>query len=280
MKFTLAWGVHYQPLNLLILSQGFDQQRTDTFYDSTGTVAMQPPTETRFVVPLNNLIQPRSYNTMGEWDDKLSARTFVGASFLLREGDDGFAYQVAQPPGTFVIQNHRKDRFISGEMWVRHAFNDKAEVKLDYTRSRATSSQVFDPTLAQFIFFAQGPGPVLWDSPNRVIATGWTPIPLWQLFVSGFFEYHTGFPFSSINEQQQLVGAPNGMRFPDYLSADLGVEKQFRFHKREWAVRVSCSNITGHNNPDTVVNNIDAVNFRALSGGHTRAVTARLRLVG
>ncbi len=98
--------------------------------------------------------------------------------------------------------------------------------------------------------------------------------------MSGFFEYHTGFPFSSINEQQQLVGAPNGMRFPDYLSLDLGVEKQFRFHKREWAVRVSCTNITGHNNPDTVVNNTDAVNFRALSGGHTRAVTARLRLVG
>ena len=56
---------------------------------------------------------------------------------------------------------------------------------------------------------------MLWDSPNRVVATGWTPIPIWQLFLSGFFEYHTGFPFSSINEQQQLVGAPNSFRFPD-----------------------------------------------------------------
>ncbi len=33
MKFTLAWGEHYQPLNLSILGQGFDQQRSDQFYN-------------------------------------------------------------------------------------------------------------------------------------------------------------------------------------------------------------------------------------------------------
>ena len=226
MKFTLAWGIHYQPLNLLILSQGFDQQRSDLFYDSTGTVPMLPPTVTTFVVPLNNLVQPRTYNTTAEWDDKISDKTYVGAAFLLREGRNGFAYQPTNPPGTFLLQNNRNDRYVSGEVWVRHAFNDKAEIKIDYTRSRATSSQVFDPTLAQLIFSAQGPGPMLWDSPNRVVATGWTPIPIWQLFLSGFFEYHTGFPFSTINEQQQLVGAPNSLRFPDYLSLDLGLEKR------------------------------------------------------
>ena len=59
---------------------------------------------TRFVVPLGSLIQPRSDNTMAEWDEKLSAGTFVGAAFLLREGRDGFAYQVAQPPGTFLMR--------------------------------------------------------------------------------------------------------------------------------------------------------------------------------
>lgn len=279
MKFTLAWGVHYQPLNLLILSQGFDQQRSDTLYDSTGTIPMVPPTVTTFVVPLDTLLQPRSYNTMAQWDDKISAGTFVGAAFLLREGRDGFAYQPTGPPGTFLLQNDRNDHFSSGEVWMRHAFNDKAEIKIDYTRASATSSQVFDPTLSNLIFSAQGPGPVLWDSPNRVVATGWTPIPVWQLFLSGFLEYHTGFPFSSINEQQQLVGAPNGLRFPDYLSLDLGLEKRFHFRKREWAIRISGINVTGHNNPDTVVNNIDALNYLTFAGGQTRALTGRLRLV-
>ncbi len=279
MKFTLAWGVHYQPLNLLILSQGFDQQRNDLFFDSTGAVATSPAIVTTFVVPLGKLVQPRSYNTMAEWDDRISDRTYVGAAFLLREGRNGFAYQTTNPPGTFLLQNNRSDRYISGEMWVRHAFNDRAEVRIDYTRSRATSSQVFDPTLGQLIFSPQGPGPLLWDSPNRVVATGWTPIPIWGLFISGFFEYHTGFPFSTINQEQQLVGAPNGLRFPDYLSLDLGLEKRFHFEKHEWAIRVSCINITRHNDPDTVVNNIDAPNYLLFAGGHTMALTGRLRLV-
>lgn len=279
MKFTLAWGIHYQPLNLAILSQGMDQQRNDQYYDSTGTVPILPPTLTTFSVPLNRLVQPRTYNTTAEWDDKITGKTYVGASFLLREGRSGFAYQPANPAGTFLLQNNRSDRYVSGEVWVQHSFDEKTEIKIDYTRSRANSSQVLEPTLAQLIVFAQGPGPVLWDSPNRVVATGWTPLPVWQLFLSGFFEYHTGFPFSAINERQQLVSAPNGLRFPDYLSLDLGLEKRFRFRKHEWGIRASVINATGHNNPDSVVNNVDAVNYLTFAGGHTRTVTGRLRLV-
>ncbi len=41
MKFTLAWGEHYQPLNLTILGQGYDQERIDTFYDSTGLIPLR-----------------------------------------------------------------------------------------------------------------------------------------------------------------------------------------------------------------------------------------------
>jgi hypothetical protein len=279
MKFTLAWGLHYQPLNLQILGQGSDQQRSDLFYNAAGTVPMLPPAITTFVVPLNQLSQPRTYNTTAEWDDKVAEGTYVGASFLLREGRNGFAYQLTNPPETFVLQDHRSDRYVAGEVWVQHAFNDKAEIKIDYTRSSATSSQVLDPTLALPIFSVQGKGPTLWDAPNRLIATGWTPIPIWQLFLSGFFEYHTGFPFSTINEQQQLVGTPNNLRFPNYLSLDVGLEKRFRFRKKEWAIRASCINVTGHNNPDSVVNNIDAPNYLAFAGGHTRSVTGRLRLV-
>ena len=120
---------------------------------------------------------------------------------------------------------------------------------------------------------------MLWDSPNRIVTTGWTPLPIWELLLSGFFEYHTGFPFSTINEQQQLVGAPNIRRFPDYVSLDLSLEKRFHFRRHEWAIRVACINITGHDNPDSVVNNIDALNYSSFAGGHTRAVTGRLRLV-
>ena len=138
---------------------------------------------------------------------------------------------------------------------------------------------MLDPSLTLLILSPQQPGPLLWDAPHRMVSSGWTPIPIWGLFLSGYLEYRSGFPFSVVNEQQQLVGAPNRLRFPAYLSLNLGLEKRFQFRGHEWAVRLSEINITGHQNPDSVVNNNAAPNFLTFAGGQRRALTVRLRLV-
>ena len=272
MKFTVAWGVHYQPLNMSVLGQGFDQQRTDQF------PAPAAPVVSAFLVSLNSLKEPRSYNTMAEWDERFGAGTFVGASFLLRETRDGMAWE-RQPSGTFTLANNRQDRYIAGEVWLRRAFGEKAQISLDYTRSRASSSEVFDPVLYPLFLATQEPGPVLWDAPNRFVSTGWTPLPIWGLLLSGFVEYHTGFPFSAITLQQGLFGAADSYRYPDYFSLDLALEKRFHFKGHEWAFRISEINLTGHNNPNSVVSNEAAANFLTFAGGQRRAFTTRLRLV-
>jgi hypothetical protein len=278
MKFTLAWGEHYTPLILSTLAMGLDQQRSDVFFDPTGLIPLGPPTVSAFVLDLSRLEQPRSYNTTAEWDARVFASTFVGTSFLLRESRDGLVW-ITQPSDALLLESTRNDRYIAGEAWIRHAFSEKAEATIDYTRSSARSNEVLDPTLASLILSPQEPGPLLWDAPNRVIASGWTPIPIWGLFLSSLVEYRTGFPFSVINEQQQLAAPANSLRFPDYFSLNLGLEKQFPFKGHEWAVRVSAINLTGHNNPDSVVNDIDAPNFLTYAGGQRRAFTFRLRLV-
>ena len=288
MKFTLAWGEHYQPLNIAIMAQGFDQRRSDQFYDPPANpmdpaIAKGPPTVSTFVTPLGGLEEPRTYNTTAEWDERIFNATFVGASFLLRESRDGFAWETqgaeGQPVATLLLQNNRNDRYIAGEVWVRHAFGEKAQIEVDYTRSRASSNEVLDPTLAQLILSSQQPGPLLWDAPHRLVSSGWTPLPFWGLLISGLLEYRTGFPFSTLDEQQQLVGAPNSRRFPNYFNLNLGLEKRFHFRGHEWAVRATAVNVTGHNNPDSVVNEADAPNFLEMSGGQHRAVSLRLRLV-
>jgi hypothetical protein len=286
MKLTLAWGEHYQPLNLSVLGQGFDQTRTDQFYaapdpsNPTGPpIPYGPPVVTAFVVPLAGLSATRSYNTTAEWDEKFFDRTFAGVSFLLRESRNGDAWN-AEPSGTLLLKSNRNDRYVAGEVWVRHVFNENAQISVDYTRSRASSNEVLDPTLSQLILAPQQPGPLLWDAPNRIVSSGWTPLPIWKLLLSGFLEYHTGYPFSIVNEKQELVGGPNSVRYPDYISLDLGLEKRFPFRGREWAVRLTVVNITGHNNPDSVINNIDAgPSFLTYGGGQRRAITARIRLV-
>jgi hypothetical protein len=286
MKLTLAWGEHYQPLSLSILGQGFDQQRIDQFYNpplasnpNGPPIPAGPQGVTAFVTPLTGITQTRSFNTSAEWDERFFDRTFVGVSFLLRESRNGDAWNT-QPNGTLLLGSNRNDRYVAGEVWVRHSFGEKAQIEVDYTRSKASSNEVLDPTLAQLILAPQQSGPLLWDTPNRIVSTGWTPIPVWGLLLSSFLEFRTGFPFSIVNEQQQLVDGPNSVRFPNYFSLNVGLEKRFRFRGHEWAVRGTAVNLTGHHNPDSVINNIDAgPSFLTYGGGQNRAFTLRLRLV-
>ena len=182
-------------------------------------------------------------------------------------------------PANSYLRNNREDRFESGEVFLRHVFKENAEVFVNYVRSSATSTQVLDPTVTALFLSPQQAGRLLWDAPNRFISRGWAPLPKWELLGSYFMEYHTGFPYSAVNDEQQLVGAANTFRYPAYFSLNLGVEKQFHFRKRVWAIRVSGNNITSHNNPIAVINNVDSPDFQTFSGGHHPTFTARLRLV-
>ena len=224
MKFTLAWGKHYQPLNLTVFGLASDQQRSDQFYNPPPMpcmpptpcpppIASGPPIMSSFSAPLNELQQPRSYNTTAEWQERFFESTFVGASYLLRESRDGFAWETQPTGGTLVLHNNREDRYIAGEVWVRHAFGDKSQIDVDYTRSRASTNEVLDPNLGVLILSPQQAGPLSWDTPNRVVSSGWTPIPLWGLLLSGFFEYRTGFPFSVLNEEQNWTARRTGCAF-------------------------------------------------------------------
>ena len=71
----------------------------------------------------------------------------------------------------------------------------------------------------------------------------------------------------------------NSYRYPSYFSLNAGLEKRFHFRKREWAVRGLVINLTGHQDPFAVVNNVDAPNFRTFAGKLGMGFNARLRLV-
>lgn len=283
-KFSLAFGVYNQPLNLGLLGQALDQQQNDTFYGANGQTIVLGPLTSRFVFPSSGLEQPRVYTSSAEWRQKIGGRTVAGIHLMARDGRRGFAYEDDGRPGRpgalFVLLNHRRDRYRSAEIYVRHSFRENIEIFSSYTRSTARTNEALDPVLGALLFSRQRPGPLPWDAPNRLVTWGWAPLPIGKLFLSYFFEYRTGFPFSVINQQLQIVGNPGSRRFPDYVSLNLGLERAFRFRGYVFAARVAVVNITGRNNPDSVVNNNAAPNFLALGGGQRRAFTLRLRFVG
>lgn len=282
-KLSIGWGVSHRRANLALLGQLLDQQRQDLFFDATGTTPVLPPVVTQFSRLPAGLRAPRYQTSSLEWVQKLGASTSVGVGLLERRQYHGFAYVLdptSLPNNLFLLSDQRRDRYRSIELSLNHSFGERADVILDYTRSRARTNQALDYSLTDVLFAGQAPGPLAWDAPNRLILRGGTPLPLWQLHLSYFLDYRTGFPFNVVNERRGLVGAPNSLRFPDYVSLNLGLEKRFTFRGREWAVQGVVVNVAGRRNPNSVVNNIDAPNFLTFAGGQRRAFTGRLRYLG
>ncbi len=282
-KLSLGWGIYDAPLNLMQIAQVYDQQQLDTFYDPTGKIVILGPVESRFELPANGLQQPRFTTSSAGWQQKIGRKTLVGAELLARNGYHGFAYvdqQPALPGGIFLLEDHRKDRYRAATFSVRYNLAADTGFYAAYTRSRAHSDEDLDPALGSIFYAAQQSGPVAWDAPNRLLTWGWIPAHFWGLQLTYFLEYRTGYPFSVVNFQQELVGLPESMRYPDYVNLNLGVEKKFGFHGYIWAARLEEVNITDHKNPNTVVNNIDAPNFGTFAGGQGRALTLRVRFVG
>ncbi|HEY4817608.1 MAG TPA: hypothetical protein VIH67_09265, partial [Candidatus Acidoferrum sp.] len=282
-KLSVGWGIYNAPLNLAVVEQALDQNQIDTFFDPTGTVPVNGPVISQFLLPTRGLRQPRFTTTSAGWQQKIRRNTLLDIELLSRNGYHGFVYvdqNPAQIGGTFLLQDTRKDRYRAATFTLRHIFSEDTEIYGAYTHSRARSNQVLNPGLGSIFFAGQQSAPLAWDVPNRFLTWGWTPTHIWKIQFSYFFEYRTGYPYSIVNLQQQLVGPPNSSRLPDYDNLNLALEKKFAFRGYLWAARIEMVNAFGHKNPNVVVNNIDAPNFGQFSGGQRRAYTARVRFAG
>ncbi len=285
-KFSIGWGMYDIPLNLALIGQAYDQQQVDTLYDPTGKVPVQGPATSAFVLPsggLPSLQQPYFDIASAGWQERIGQNTLVSVELLARDQHHGLVYETLSPGqigSDFLLQSSRQDKYRAATITARHTFKNTTVLFGSYTRSRASSDQILNPTLGSLYFAAQQAGPLSWDAPNRFLSWGSIPTPIWGILFTYLVDYHTGYPYSSINQEQFLVGAANSLRFPSYASLTIGLEKKFTFRDRIFAVRLSVINILDRANPDVVVNNVDAPNYGTFTGGQGRAFTARLRFVG
>jgi hypothetical protein len=281
-KLTISWGISLQSTTLSTFGRALDQNRTDVFYDLSPDYPILGPVVSSFNLPQGRLHQPTFITYSIGWEQKAGPKSLLGFSFIHRNGKRGLAYEKAfasELDNEFFLQNNRRDNYQSFQTSFRHSFSDKAGFSANYTRSSARTNQAFDFSLENLISALQQPGPQDWDTPNRFISSGWTPISTGNFLFSYFFEYRTGFPFSIVNERQQVIGTANSKRYSDYAGLNLGIEKRLKLFTRMWAIRLSILNISGHSNPDSVVNNIDSPDFMKFGGGQKRSFNVRLRLI-
>ncbi|MGB7438364.1 MAG: hypothetical protein WBR26_12750 [Candidatus Acidiferrum sp.] len=285
-KFSIGWGMYNIPLNLSVIGQAYDQQQVDTLYDPTGKIPVAGPATSAFILPsggLQSLQQPYFDIASAGWERRFGENTLVSLELLARDEHHGLVWETVSPGqigSDFLLQSSRRDKYRGATVSARHTFRNTAVLFGSYTRSRASTDQDLDPVLGSLYFAPQQAGPLSWDAPNRIVTWGSIPTPIWGVLLSFLEDYHTGYPYSVINQQQFLIGDPNAYRFPAFASLTLGFEKKFTFRDRIFAARLSIINVLDRQNPDVVYNNVDAPNFGVFTGGQGRAFTARLRFVG
>ncbi len=287
-KFSAGAGLYYEHTNLSYPAQTFAGLRTDTYYQADGIAPSGPAQQSTFTMTRASLEAPRAFNWSLGLEQNLPWSLIAGASFIEKHTTRllTFANQGGRPnlAGDYLLTNERQDHYHSFEVDARRIFADNSTVFFSYTRSSARTNAAIDYLPTPSPLGAQQNGPVAWDTPNRFISWGWLPVPIprlkknWDFVYS--FESHTGFPYTSINAAQQVVGAAGSSRFPDYVNFNPGLEWKFHFHGAYFGLRGVMENGTGAANATVVNNNVDSPQYGTFSEPEGRAFTARLRLIG
>ena len=292
-KLSAGIGFVYDATPIYLVARPFAGRREDTFYSvssttcTTNCVTTTGPIATIFSADAGTVKAPRFLNWSIGFEKKLPAAIYLKAEFLEKRGSHGFVYNTLNTStgGNFVLQNTRDDHYTALQLTLRHNFRQNYTIMGAYTRSSARSNQALDFNVDNPVLSGQQPGPYSWDTPNRFLTWGYVPffrLPVFHQFELAYsMEARTGFAFSEVTDQQQLIGKPGAERFPYYLSLNVQLEKRFHFLGYYLALRGGFDNITGRCNPFVVNSVLDATHpnptFRACEG---RAFTSRIRLLG
>lgn len=284
-KIVGGIGLYSDATSLDFITNPQTGRRFDSFYDSTGQRLVRAPVETSFQVNERNLKEPRFLTWSGGVERKLPGTVYSSLEFTQKRGQDGMTFinQCASQPncisGHFELRNDRQDHYDSVKLTLRRAFKGDHIVFASYTRSAARSNAVLNFNLQNPLFSPQAGGPLPWDSPNRFIS--WGILPVWRKIDLAYsLDWRDGYPFSQINENQQIVGPPDSRRYPTYFSLSLALERQFPILGYLWALRAGMDDVTDRKNPNAVNNNVDSPNFLTFGAMQHRAITAHIRFLG
>jgi hypothetical protein len=296
-KLSAGVGLVYDATPIYLIVRPYAGARQDTFYAVNPACTTHPncspavfvtgPITTSFSADTRTLEAPRFVNWSIGFEKKLPAAIYLKAEFLEKRGSRGFVYNTlnAAPGGNVLLENTRHDRYTALQITLRHNLRENYSVMGAYTRSSARSNQALDFNVDSPILSMQQSGPYPWDTPNRFLSWGYVPffkLPVFHQFELAYsMEARTGFPFSELTDQQQLLGKPGAQRFPEYFALNLQLEKRFHLLGYYLALRGGFDNLTGRCNPFVVNSVINASHpnptFSACQG---RAFTSRIRLLG
>ena len=289
-----GFGFFYDhvPLNVYVFNKYPDQ--SITYYDAAGDVSAGPylylntlgQTKVRhpftFQEPIDGNFSPRSINWTMQVEQPLGHYLKLRTGFMQSLSDglvilDPVAPDPATGLGAYLLSGSGGARYRQFEMSARFRLGETRQLMFSYIRSKGRGDlNDFGSFLGTFPLPIVRPnqfGNLPADLPNRFLTWGLMQLP-WKFRIAPVIEYRSGFPYVVTNAEQDYVGVPNTRRFPQFLSVDSRVSKDFQVHPK-YAVRLSVSafNLTNHFNPEAVHLNVADPAFGYFFGHRGRRFT-------
>ena len=246
---------------------GQHQARLESLFDASGQVLLSSRLFTNRLAGLLGISRATTLNV--QLDQILKGGWMARAAFQQRLGRHEWTVDstiLGPSSGELVLTDHGESsaRSIEATTGYRSAHGEH-QFYVSYVRSwtrgdlNDLNTVAGNRSPAQVLANAQAP--LAADVPHRLLAWGIISLP-WRITVSPFLEVRSGFPFTRIDENWNVVGTRNDARFPGFVSFDLALEKAlqlpFGFPAR---VGLKFFNLAGRNNGRAIQRDVERPDF-------------------
>jgi hypothetical protein len=290
-----GFGFFYDHVPLNVYSFNHYPAQVLTFYDPAtgditggpyfyGNALTQVNTRARFVfrnqAPGN--FSPQSATGSMQVEQPLTRSVRLRVGYLHNQAAGLVLMDTEAPdPVTGVGANELigsgQSRYHQVEVTTRVRLGDTRRLFFSYVHSTARGDlNDFNNYLGSFPLpiirpnqFGNLPGNI----PNRFLMWGTVALPA-KFQISPVMEYRNGFPYFTLDEAQNYAGVPNAHCYPNFLSLDARLAKDFQVTPK-YGVRLAVSgfNLTNHFNPEAFHNNTADTAYGVFFGQRQRRFT-------
>ncbi len=259
-------GIYYDKVPLYLRTFTDYPQQTFTRFAADGLTVMDGPKTFAHVITSadGELHVPFSVVWTVQLDRELTPRLQLRLSYEQRDTFDDFVVEpfesVVPAVAEFRLRNNGGQGYREFLAMVRWHATERTSMVFSYVRSRASGDlNSFDQ------FFGNYPTAIIrpnernrlpFDVPDRILIWGTVGLP-WKLELAPVVDWHSGFPFSAVDDDLNFVGQRNQAgRFPTFFSVDFQLARRFSipFAGRRWdtLLGIRFFNVTNHFNPRDV----------------------------
>ena len=294
-RFGMVLGI--LPENRGILRGGIGYFVARTPLTVSAFTSFEPRTETQFSldgitqtgkkhlphVQAPDLDSPYSLTWNVEYDQKIGEKWVFKTNYLRRNGGNEFLIDsLVRPDPALLLSTRGRSRYWELELTNRYIMNVDSFLLFSYVRSRAerdlNSYDRFYGNIRQVVVHPNEFSLADTDTPNRLVVQG-TFVTKGDWIISPVYELRSGFPYTLLDENQDVVGPRNRAgRFPWLSAVDLDIQRWIKLLKWNVRIGVRIFNLTNSFNPRNIQSNIDSTQFGVFSNQIERKFGATLQI--